>query len=271
LRSGDRHHDFTASAVSGLPADHRRLDARRRRAAELRRVREIAFDLTCKRVAQPGPRRLSLDQAIENCAIGTDQVHAQLSRGRAISRRTTYTRIREAFGEPAGQLNAYKRRPPDCPLWHWAIGANTYDLREACKTSRHAQRKMTWLIAHARWSKAFSKAALASARTAAGGYAHDTRSLSANRVQRRVTGALEWVTRNAETGSGRRSWGGLWLARRCRALGLAQSEVEQIIEQYQRRVCDLGTHPYTQREAQATVRSVFRRPLPAHYPTGRSR
>lgn len=220
----------------------------RRIAAQRAQVRNAAAVAVARFAVQ---KRLPLEKALTNAALGTNLIHSILATaGIKISRRTVHTRLAELYDSPVGEMPAHLHEAaPDISFKVWWKGANTYNLRnDRTKQGMRLLLRIRDLIA-----------AYARTGSGVGGSSPSPlgpRRLRANRLDRRVSGALDWAVGHAE---GRRNNLGNWLAWRCRSLGLAQHDVEEVMERYQREVCGLGSHPYTRREATATMRSVFRR------------
>jgi hypothetical protein len=198
------------------------------------------------------------DKAVDNAALGSLRIHEILAaRGAKISRRTVHTRLNDLYGSPVGQMPAHLRDfSSDMPLKVLWIGANTYSLYR--DRSRTGQRLIASLGRHARARQRWVPASACLVRLRRDNYYCSNRGvvLRANLVEQIVGGLLVWAVSHAE---GQRNNIGNWLSWRCRAKGLDRDEVEEVIERYQEEVCWLGSHPYTRREAIATVRSAFRR------------
>lgn len=75
---------------------------------------------------------------------------------------------------------------------------------------------------------------------------------------RRIAGALSAAIQQAQPGD--RNHFGHWLTCRCTDAGLSEGETIKVMETYCANVAQHGQH-YTLREAQATVRSRYRRTL----------
>ena len=207
---------------------------------------------------------LPLETGLTNAALGNRVYDLYVKHGGKACERTVRDDIRELFGEPVGRMpEQLVELFPGArgPFLVQRRGANTYSVLAIAddKLRTRLLRRVHALIEQFARLTRTRVNAITTGRSAPPFASRG--SLTANELNRSVSRALERAIGDAE---GRRNNVGHRLAWRCRYLGLDQSEVDQVMEQYQEEVCGLGSHPYTRREAMATLRSVFRRgPLSA--------
>jgi hypothetical protein len=223
-------------------AAQRRIDARHTRLLEA--IAITIAELTLK-------KGLPLETALTNAALGNRVHEVFIAYGGKGCERTVRDDIREILGPPVGQMSDHLREAAaDVPLKVLCRGARTYSVLGVKDAT--VRKRLLWRI-HA-ITALFARLTRSSAGSSSPSPS-GSRRLTANTLERRVSGALEWALGHAE---GQRNNLGNWLAWRCRKIGLAQHEVEAVMERYQGEVCGLGPDPYSRRDAMATVRSVFR-------------
>jgi hypothetical protein len=230
-------------------AADRRIAARRERV--LAAIEVVVAELAVK-------KRLPLERALTNAALGNRVHEVFVAGGGKGCERTVRDDIRGLLGSPVGQMPDQLREVfPGArgPFRVKQRGANTYSV---LAVADNKLRKRLLRRIHARIAL-FARVTRSRVNCNAGGarspFHHAQCRLTANALERSVCRALERAIGDAE---GRRNNVGHRLAVRCRYIGLDQHDVEGVIEHYQEEVCALGSHPYTRREAMATVRSVFR-------------